>query len=133
MALVPRLHTLGRADPGEGRTRTLASGPGDPEPWPERRRRLRALGAERTRRDASRRSWPWCRRRTALPRFTYRRTLAAHRGTELATTLGQLPDSPRRPRRVATRVPSARRGRAGLVRSPANLSYYRKSTRVRVV
>src|SRR5438874_66877 len=34
MALGPRLHSLGRADPGEGRTRTLAPRPSNPAPRP---------------------------------------------------------------------------------------------------
>ena len=69
----------------------------------------------------SRRSRPWCRRRTALSRRAYRRTLAAHRGPELGATLGQLPDPPKGPRWVDTRIPGARSCRAGPVRPPANL------------
>src|SRR5947209_20609957 len=102
MALGPRLHSLGHADRREGRTRTLAPRPANPAPRPERRPRLWALDAHRTRRDAIGGAWPWCGCRTALPRLACRRTLAAHRGPELGAALGQPPDPPRRPRRVAT-------------------------------
>src|SRR5262252_3633253 len=101
MALGPRLHSLGRAGPGEGRIRTLAPRPRGPAPRHQRRARFWALGAARTGRDAIRGAWPWCRRRTALPRRAYRRTLAAHRGPELRATLGQLSDPPRGLRRLA--------------------------------
>src|SRR5689334_20216619 len=105
MAHRSRLKPVGRVDPGAGRPRTLASRPRGPAPRPERRPRFRTLDASRTRRDAIRGSRPRCGCRTALPRRAYRRTLAAYRSEELRATLEQLPDWPRRLRRVATHLP----------------------------
>jgi AAA domain len=64
-------------------------------------------------------SRPWCRCRTALSRRAYGRTLAADRSEEHGATLEQLPDRPRRLRRVATPLSGSRCCRAGVVRPTA--------------
>src|SRR3954452_16387670 len=105
MAHGPWLQPLGYGDPREGRTRTLEPRPINLASRPERRldcglwarieRDEMRFAARGLRVGVGR-----CRCRTALARRAYRRTLAAHSGTELGATVEQPPDPRHRPRRV---------------------------------